>query len=123
MDNYFFVLEQLEDKQHLSYLPVIQDFGLVVDSFDDKYIFRTNQTLPKWSKFFRKSCTLLTNRQPSLQMWGYKMLMVLVPGLVKIDTEAVNTNTPHKKGLIFEQFKEKLMDVHEIVNSMLIGFK
>lgn len=51
------------------------------------------------------------------------MLLVLVPGLVKIDSEAVDTNTPHKKGLIFEQFKEKLGELHEIVNTMLIGFK
>lgn len=51
------------------------------------------------------------------------MLLVLVPGLVKIDTEAVDTNTPHKKGLIFEQFKGKLVELHDIVNAMLMGFK
>lgn len=65
----------------------------------------------------------MLNPQPSLQLWGYKMLLILVPGLIKIDTEAVNTNTPHQKGLIFEQFKEKLVETHEIVNSMLLGFK
>lgn len=65
----------------------------------------------------------MINPQPCLQLWGYKMLLKLVPGLTKIDTEAVDTNTPHKKGLIFEQFKEKLVETQEIVNSMLLGFK
>lgn len=120
---YFLFLEQLEDKQHISYLPLIQEFGIVVQSISQKNIFRVNQTLPKWTKFLKRSCSLLTNPQPSLQIWGYKMLLVLVPGLVKIDNESVDTYTPHKKGLIFEQFKEKLVELHDIVNTMLMGFK
>lgn len=120
---FIIIAEQLEDKQHISFLPIIQNFGLVVESISQKYIFRINQTLPKWTKFLKRSCSLLTNSQPSLQIWGYKMLLVLVPGLVKIDNEAVDTNTPHKKGLIFEQFKEKLVELHDIVHNMLMGFK
>lgn len=118
-----YITEQLEDKHHIKFLPIIQNFGLVAESINQKHIFRINQTLPKWSKFLKRSCSLLTNPQPSLQIWGYKMLLVLVPGLVKIDSEAVDTNTPHKKGLIFEQFKEKLVELHDIVNTMLMGFK
>ncbi|KAJ8927794.1 hypothetical protein NQ314_019673 [Rhamnusium bicolor] len=116
--------EQLELKHAniITYLPLIEEFGIVINNINYDFIFKINDT-PKWTKFLKRSCTLLVSPQPNLQLWGYKMLLVLVPGLIQIDTEAVNTNTPHKMGLIFEQFKEKLVETHEIVNSMLMGFK
>lgn len=120
-----FLTEQIEPKQSdITYLPFIQEFGIVVNNIKHEFIFKQNDTsLPKWTKFLKRSCSLLMCAQPNLQLWGYKMLHTLIPGLIKIDEEAVNTNTPHRKGLIFEQFKEKLVETHGIVNSMLIEFK
>ncbi|XP_018571354.1 E3 ubiquitin-protein ligase listerin isoform X2 [Anoplophora glabripennis] len=122
---WLYLAEQMEVKQfNVTYLPLIQEFGAVINNINYDFIFKFNDTsLPKWTKFLKRGCSLLVCPQPNLQLWGYKMLHVLVPGLVKIDTEAVNTNTPHRKGLIFEQFKEKLVETHGIVNSMLMGFK
>nr|XP_023024069.1 E3 ubiquitin-protein ligase listerin [Leptinotarsa decemlineata] len=122
---WLYLAEQLEQKQDtIIYLPLIQEFGKLLNAINCDFLFKINDTsLPKWTKFLKRSCSLLVNRQPNLQVWGYRMLLILVPGLIKIDTEAVNMNTPHKKGLIFEQFKEKLAETHEIVNSMLMGFK
>ncbi|CAG9822593.1 unnamed protein product [Phaedon cochleariae] len=122
---WLYLAEQLEQKtDSITYLPLVQEFGSFLNNTYYEYIFKTNDTsLPKWTKFLKRCCSLLVNRQPNLQLWGYKMLMNLVPGLVKIDMEAVNTNTPHKKGLIFEQFKEKLVQTHEIVDSMLMEFR
>lgn len=118
-------LEQMEVKQsNITYLPLIQEFGGIINNINYDFIFKFNDTsLPKWTKFLKRGCSLLVSPQSNLQLWGYKMLHILIPGLVKIDTEAVNTNTPHRKGLIFEQFKEKLVETHGIVNSMLMGFK
>ncbi|KAJ8918958.1 hypothetical protein NQ315_016860 [Exocentrus adspersus] len=122
---WFYLAEQMEGKHtDIAYLPLLQEFGMVANNINCDFIFKFNDTsLPKWTKFLKRSCSLLVCAQPSLQLWGYKMLNVLVPGFIKVDTEAVNTNTPHKKGLIFEQFKEKLVETHGIVNSMLMGFK
>ncbi|KAG5874665.1 hypothetical protein JTB14_012946 [Gonioctena quinquepunctata] len=122
---WLYLAEQLEQKQDtITYLPLIQGFGSVLNAIDYDFIFKVNDTsLPKWSKFSKRSCSLLFNHHPCLQIWGYKMLLILVPGLINIDTEAVNMNTPHKKGLIFEQFKEKLVESHRIVYTMLMGFK
>lgn len=114
----------MDYKNQLKYIAFIQYFGELINYVNHKYIFKFNESsLPKWTKFLKKSCALLISKLPNLQMWGYKMLMKLVPGLINIDFEAVNTNTPHKKGLTFEQFKEKLVETHEIVNSMLSDFK
>ncbi|CAH0553483.1 unnamed protein product [Brassicogethes aeneus] len=116
--------ESLEYTQQLKYMPLIQDYGKVVNYIKHEFLFKFSvSSLPKWTKFLKKSCALLVSRVPTLQIWGYKMLLKLVPGLIQIDFEAVNTNTPHKKGLIFEQFKEKLVETHMIVNNMLMGFK
>ncbi|XP_050305694.1 E3 ubiquitin-protein ligase listerin [Anthonomus grandis grandis] len=103
-------------------LPLLQSFGPVTDYMKHGYIFKSTATVPKWTKFLKISNSLLTNSQTILQLWGYKMLLALVPGLVKIDGEAVDTTTPHKNGLIFEQFKEKLIEIEDIVNSVLIDF-
>ncbi|CAH1975524.1 unnamed protein product [Acanthoscelides obtectus] len=123
---WLYLAEQLEQNNGnlLQYLPFIQEFSKVINNINHQFIFKTSDTsLPKWSKFLRRSCFLLAHWHPNLQLWGYKMLLALVPGLIKIDTDAVNLNNPHQKGLVFEQFKEKLVETHGIVNSMLMEFK
>lgn len=120
---WYYLSEQFETKHSIQYLPLLKEFGCVLNKIKHEFLFKSPQSLPKWSKFLKRSCTLLENSSPILQLWGYKMIKILVPGLVAIDTESVNTNTPHRKGLIFEQFKEKLVQTHEIVNTMLDEFK
>lgn len=94
-----------------------------MDYFRTDLIFKESSLSPKWSVFLKASNALLTNRITVLQLWGYKMLLFLTPGLVKIDGEAVNNSAPHKNGLIFEQFKKTLLEFQDIVNSMLGEFK
>ncbi|KAJ8985103.1 hypothetical protein NQ317_019789 [Molorchus minor] len=116
--------EKLETNPNIIHFPLIREVGTVVDNIRQSFIFKFNDSsMAKWTKFLKRSCSLLISPQPALQLWGYKMLHELVPGLIKIDAEAVNTNTPHRKGLIFEQFKEKLVETQDIVNTMLMGFK
>lgn len=101
----------------------MQRFGQIVDYFRTDLIFKKSSLSPKWSVFLKAANALVTNRITVLQLWGYKMLLVLTPGLVKIDGEAVNSSAPHKNGLIFEQFKKTLLNFQDIVNSMLGDFK
>lgn len=111
-------------EESLLNLPILQCFGKITDFIKYDLIFKGGDNFPKWTKFLKiSSCTLLTNSQTILQLWGHKMLLMLVPGLVKIDDEAVNTTTPHRNGLIFEQFKEKLIEVQDIVNSVFTDFR
>lgn len=122
---WLYLAEQFETKTDtLPYLPFIYQISKVIANIKYEFIFRGNDTsMPKWTKFLKRSCSLLLNKQPCLQLWGYQMLVIHIPGLVKIDAEAVSMNLPHKKGLIFEQFKEKLIEAHDIVNSMLLDIK
>ncbi|XP_050511017.1 E3 ubiquitin-protein ligase listerin [Diabrotica virgifera virgifera] len=125
LQTWLYLADKLKDKKDImKYIPLIQELSKLLDNINCDTIFKLSESeLPKWTKFLKQGCVLLVNSQPNLQSWGYKMLLVLVPGLVKIDNEAVITNTPHQNGLIFEQFKEKLVETHEIINSMLMGFK
>ncbi|XP_066152599.1 E3 ubiquitin-protein ligase listerin [Euwallacea fornicatus] len=111
------------NQDNLLNLPFLQSFGEITDYLKHDLIFKENQILPKWTGFLKTSNLLLTNSRTVLQMWGYKLLLVLVPGLIKIDEKAINSSALHKKGLIFEQFKEKLVELQDIVNSMLIDFR
>ncbi|CAG9858317.1 unnamed protein product [Phyllotreta striolata] len=121
---WLYLADQLNRKQNITtFLPLIQEFTKIFSHVYCERVFKASESLPKWSKYLKQSCLLLTNSQPSLQLWGYKMLLAFVPGLVNIDAEAVSTNNPHKMGLIFEQFKEKLVETQDIVNSLLMEFK
>lgn len=51
------------------------------------------------------------------------MLLVLCPGLVELDSEAVKSNKPHEKGFILEHFKDVLMQTQDITHTMLLEFK
>ncbi|CAG9765141.1 unnamed protein product [Ceutorhynchus assimilis] len=105
-------------------LPILQSFVKVSDYLRHDLIFKGQENLPKWTKFFQHTLhTLLTNSQEILQLWGYSMLLTLLPGLVKLDEESVKTTTPHRNGLIFEQFKVKIDKIQDIVNSVLIDFR
>lgn len=125
LQTWLYLADQLRVKEDVvQYLPFIEEVSKLLPNVKCDIIFNlSGTTLPKWTKFLKQSCTLLITRQPNLQLWGYKMLLNLVPGLIKLDTEAVSTNTPHQNGLIFEQFKEKLNETHEIVKHMFMKFK
>lgn len=91
---------------------------------DYSFIFKkAHLNLPKWSKLYKESCRLLVHQNNTLQLWGYNMLKLLLPGLVELDSVSVDTNTPHEKGLIIEQFKTILCSTQEVVQSMLIDFR
>ena len=123
---WYYLAEQFQRHEdfHMTVLPLVEQFDKVFEHFDYNFICKSNDgSLPKWSKFLRHCCTLLTHPKCSVQIWSYKMLVVLLPGLVEIDSVSVNTNTPHEKGLIFEQFKDLLLRTQEIVQSMLLDFK
>lgn len=118
------IYQEDPNKFYITDLPFLQKFGNAVLYLDHNYLFAKKHTnLPKWSKMLKHSCSLLTHPVSCLQLWGYHMLMVLLPGLIEVDSVAVNTNTPHEKGLIFEQFKTVLCHTQDIVHSMLIDFR
>lgn len=104
--------------------PFLQEFGSSLENIDYVYIFKqANQSMPKWSKILKRCCSLLVNPNLSLQLWGYNMLLALIPGLIEVDLFSVNANKPHEKGLILEHFKLLLNQTNEIVQTMLSEFK
>ena len=108
----------------LTDLLFLQYFEPAIKTINFSYIFKTAcEHMPKWSKLLRMCCTLLVSRTNTLQVWGYHMLTLLIPGFIEIDTVAVKTNTPHEKGLIFERFKDSLLNIQEIVQTLLLDFK
>ncbi|KAF7277773.1 hypothetical protein GWI33_009194 [Rhynchophorus ferrugineus] len=122
---WIYLAEWLCNSEHntLFNIPLAQNYGKVTEYLKQEFLFRTSENLPKWSKFLRRGCDLLTSSSAILQLWGYRMLLVLVPGLIKVDSDALNLNRPHRKGLIFEQFEDKLKQVEDVVSSMLIEFR
>lgn len=119
------ILEQFAAKTSvpLEFYPFLQEFGRVSDSFVHTLIFSKENTLPSWSKILRRCASLLTNSVSILQLWGYKMLRVLVPGLIEIDLQSDSSSTPNIKGFTIGQFKEILVQTHNIVDGVLAGFK
>lgn len=104
--------------------PFLQEFGKVIGYLRPRYVFDSRiDGMPKWSKLLKQCCGLLTCPEHALQLWGYHMLKVLSFGLVQVDAIAVDTNTPHEKGLIIEQFKDPLVETHNIVSTMLLDFR
>ncbi|XP_048520636.1 E3 ubiquitin-protein ligase listerin [Dendroctonus ponderosae] len=102
-------------------LPFLQCFGEVTNWFSHELIMQQENV--SYSKLLKMCCeTLITNSQIILQLWGHKMLMILVPGLLKIDQESASASTESETVLIFEHFKDKLTETQDIVNSMLMDF-
>ncbi|RZC42281.1 E3 ubiquitin-protein ligase listerin [Asbolus verrucosus] len=122
---FLYLSEEIASKQSLSieYQPFLQEFGRIIDHFHHKLIFTKDNSLPNWSKILKRCSPLLVNSTSVLQLWGYKMLLILVPGLIDVDLQSNNSNTPNTKGLTFEQFKETLLHTQNIVNDLLVGFK
>lgn len=105
-------------------LPLLYEFGKIVNSLDSNYVLKQkHKAMPKWNKLLKQSCSLLTNPTNSLQLWGHQMIHLLLPVLLDVDSTSVNTNTPHEKGLILEEFKEVLSSTQEIVHTMLLDFR
>lgn len=121
------VLEQYQDCMRplsLIHHPFLQEFGTCLQNINYVYIFnQANPNMPKWSKILKRCCSLLLNSNLSLQLWGYNMLLALIPGLIEVDLFSVKANKPHEKGLILEHFKLILNQTNEIVQTMLSEFK
>ncbi|KAL3280344.1 hypothetical protein HHI36_017833 [Cryptolaemus montrouzieri] len=116
--------KDLEKSIELTNLPLMYCFASMANSFDYQLIFKKSEEKPpRWSRVLKESRSLLTSSLTTLQLAAYKALMSLIPGLVEIDSIAVDTNTPNKHGLIFEQFKEICLSMQDIINTMLIGLK
>ncbi|EEZ97459.2 E3 ubiquitin-protein ligase listerin isoform X2 [Tribolium castaneum] len=121
---WLYLAEQFASKTCLlDYHPFLQEFGKVTDHFVYKLIFSKENTLPSWSKILKRCAVLLTNSTSILQLWGYKMLLILVPGLIEIDLQSDSSSTPNTKGFTIGQFKEILLQTHSIVDGVLAGFK
>lgn len=103
-------------------LPFLQCFGEVTNWFRHDLIMQ-QENVP-YSQLLKMCCeTLLTNTQTILQLWGHKMLMILVPGLLKIDENSISPSSESENVLIFKHFKDKLTEMQDIVNSMLMDFR
>ncbi|XP_017770844.1 PREDICTED: E3 ubiquitin-protein ligase listerin [Nicrophorus vespilloides] len=112
------------NKISITDLVFLHELGNVIGHVNANHIFQTHIAgMPKWSKVLKQCCTLLINSEHSLQLWGYNMLITLSSGLIEVDSKSVDTNTPHEKGMIFEQFKDLLVRTHNIVSIMLHDFK
>ncbi|XP_044263006.1 E3 ubiquitin-protein ligase listerin [Tribolium madens] len=122
---WLYLSEQFASKAScpLDYHPFLQQFGKVTHNFVYKLIFSKENTLPSWSKILKRCAALLTNSVSILQLWGYKMLLILVPGLIEIDLQSDSSTTPNTKGFTIGQFKEILLQTHTIVDGVLASFK
>lgn len=108
----------------ITQLPLLEEFGQVVNLLDYTYILKKkHKEMPRWNLLLKRALSLLTSPINCLQLWGYDMILVLMQVLIEVDSLSVNTNTPHKKGLIFEEFKDVLAHTQEIVQSMLLDFR
>lgn len=107
----------------LEYQPFLQEFGKIGENFVYKLIFSKENTLPSWGKILKRCANLLVNSSAILQLWGYKMLMVIVPGLIEIDLQSDSSTTPNVRGFTIEQFREVLQQTNTIVDGVLAGFK
>lgn len=115
--------EYSEEPVRMTSLPLIQQFGSCLNSIESHYIFKSNdERTPKWSKLLKICCSLLTNSQHSLQLWGYHMLLCLVPGFIEIDSSTISCSKP-KKDLVLKEFTDLLVQTQDIVRVMLIDFK
>ncbi|XP_025830695.1 E3 ubiquitin-protein ligase listerin isoform X2 [Agrilus planipennis] len=115
---------QNEHNVPLRDIPLLQEFGKLLQFLDYNCLFsKKDAKTPKWTKLVEKCCSLLTHPLNTLQLWSYNLLMVLLPGLVDIDSNSVNSNTPHATGLTIEHFKTTLIHTEEIVHSMLLEFR
>lgn len=104
-------------------LPVMYRFASMTECFDHQLIFKQTEDKPMWFKLLKESCTLFSSASTTLQLAGYKTLLSLVPVLVNIDSEAVDSNTPNKDGLLFEMFKRVCLLMQDIVSTMLSDLK
>lgn len=112
--------EKMKDG-YVKWLPLLQNYGEITAHLDHKIIF--NMTDIKWSKLLKCSFTLLVSSNNILQLWGHKMIVAMIPGLLEVDGRSVLSNTPHVKGMLIGEFKPPLMHLEEIVHTMLMEFK
>lgn len=101
----------------------MSQFGRITDSLDSTHLFKSVEGGLKWTKFVKMCAALLVNSSCTLQLWGYKMLLIMTPGLVEVDSVGVKSNKPHEKGLVLEHLKELLMRTEIITETMLLEFK
>lgn len=62
---------------------------------------------------------MLTHPLVTLQLWGYKMLLVLIPGFIEKDSSALVSN----EEFILEKFKDILLQTQDITQTMLLEFR
>lgn len=115
MYNYCFTLEQFSSQQeiHLYFIPFLQRFGEMVDYLEQQYVVRRPYIT-------QLSVSMLTHHVVTMQLWGYKMLLALIPEFLKTDTSALVSNKPHE---ILDGFKDILIQTQEITQTMLLEFK
>lgn len=107
----------------LYYIPFLQRFGCVVDYLEQCYVFSLKDGFPKWTKVTHLSVSLLTHQLFTVQLWGYKMLLTLIPGFIEIDSASLVLNKPHEKGFILENFRDVLLQTQDITQTMLLEFR
>lgn len=95
----------------------------MIDYLEQQHVFSITDGFPTWTKVTHLSVALLTHPVVTVQLWGYKMLLALIPGFIEIDSSALSSNKPHEKGLILEEFKDLLMQTQDITQTMLLEFK
>lgn len=101
----------------------MQRFGGIVDYLEQQYVFSHTEGFPKWTKLTQLSVSLLTHPIVTVQLWGYKMLLALIPGFIQIDSTALISNKLHEKGFTLESFKDLLVQTQDITQTMLLEFK
>lgn len=116
--------KEIQNDLPLNELPVLYNFTSMANCFDYQLMFKQPEEMPeRRSKLLKECCGLLTSSSSTLQLAGYTALLSVIPGLVDIDSKAVNSNKPNKEGLIFEMFKGICLSMQEIISTMLLGLK
>lgn len=107
----------------LYYIPFLERFGRIISCLEQGYVFSLKEGFPRWTKVTHLSVSLLTHPFTTLQLWGYKMLLALIPGFIEVDSLSLVSNKPHEKGFALENFREVLLRTQDITQTMLLEFR
>ncbi|XP_030758114.1 E3 ubiquitin-protein ligase listerin [Sitophilus oryzae] len=89
----------------LFYVGLMQQFGKMTEGFECELLFRPNENGPKWTSVAGRARDLVRCSHPLLQLWGYRMLLVLVPGIVRQEELALERAAAPLASPYFKKFK------------------